>query len=102
MMNEKRFELEYDKNCYKCVFDNEKKELYSSRESICELLNALHQENISLDDENARLLCERIKDLEHFEECVEKAKQLKDENEKLRKENEQLKWQCKRLKEMIE
>ena len=44
---------------------------------VCDLLN-------SLDDENAELLSGRIKDLEHFEECVEKAKELKSENELLK------------------
>ena len=47
-MSEKRFALEYDSNCYKCIFDNEQKELYSSRESICDLLNSLDDECIFL------------------------------------------------------
>ena len=44
-MSEKRFALEYDLNCYKCISDNEQKKLYSSRESICDLLNQLNDEN---------------------------------------------------------
>lgn len=48
MMSEKRFALKYGSNCYKCIFDNEQKELYSSRESICDLLNQLNDENEQL------------------------------------------------------
>lgn len=44
-MSEKRFILEYDSNCYKCISDNEQSKLYSSRESICDLLNQLNDEN---------------------------------------------------------
>lgn len=44
-MSEKRFTLEYDSNCYKCISDNEQSKLYSSRESICDLLNQLNDEN---------------------------------------------------------
>ena len=47
-MSEKRFALEYDSNCYKCISDNEQKKLYSSRESICDLLNQLNDENKQL------------------------------------------------------
>ncbi len=47
-MSEKRFALEYDSNCYKCIADNEQKKLYSSRESICDLLNQLNDENEQL------------------------------------------------------
>lgn len=47
-MSEKRFTLKYGSNCYKCIFDNEQKELYSSRESICDLLNQLNDENEQL------------------------------------------------------
>lgn len=47
-MSEKRFALEYDSNCYKCISDNEQKKLYSSRESICDLLNQLNDENEQL------------------------------------------------------
>lgn len=47
-MSEKRFALEYDKNCYKCIADIQKQELYTSKEEICDLLNQLNDENEQL------------------------------------------------------
>ena len=71
-MSEKRFALEYDSNCYKCISDNEQKELYSSRESICDLLNSLNDEL----EESSDFIIEQRKE----------NKTLKEENEQLKKE----------------
>ena len=102
--NEKRFvykEIEVWKGEYRevqlMIADTWKKIIYGFND-ITDLLN--HQTNIieeliialrTYDDENADLLGKRIKDLEDFEECVDKAKELKAENQQLRKENEELK-----------
>lgn len=72
------------------IFDNETKKRYSFKNTdvnlaLWEVIRDLSEESASLDDENARLLSERIKDLEYFEECVNKAKELKEENKKLEK-----------------
>ena len=37
--NEKRYDIEYDGNCYKCIVDCEKKVLYTDRKQIVDLLN---------------------------------------------------------------
>ena len=61
------------------IFDNETKKRYSFKNidvnlALWEIIRDLSEESASLDDENAELLGERIKDLDHFEECVNKAK----------------------------
>ena len=38
-MTEKRYDMEYDGNCYKCIVDCEKKVLYTDRKQIVDLLN---------------------------------------------------------------
>lgn len=38
-MTEKRYDIEYDGNCYKCIVDCEKKVLYTDRKQIVDLLN---------------------------------------------------------------
>ena len=91
-MNEKRFALEYDSNCYKCISDNEQKKLYSSRENICDLLNQLNDENEQLKIANARWLDKSLQDRQirygnaNHEELTKKYLQLKEENAKLREE----------------
>lgn len=74
-MSDKRFVLEYDSNCYKCIFDNEQKELYSSRESICDLLNQLNDENEQL--KSLIDACEYgqkslMKEMKHNDETLDK------------------------------
>ena len=63
-MSEKRFALEYDSNCYKCISDNEQKKLYSSRESICDLLNQLNDENEQLKYDDEGLINEEMTNME--------------------------------------
>ena len=38
-MTEKRYDIEYDSNCYMCIVDCEKKVLYTDRKKIVKLLN---------------------------------------------------------------
>lgn len=73
------------------IFDNKTKKRYSFKNidvnlALWEVIRDLSEESASLDDENARLLSERIKDFEHFEECVNKAKELKEKNKQLKEE----------------
>lgn len=63
-MSEKRFALEYDSNCYKCISDNEQEKLYSSRESICDLLNQLNDENEQLKYNDEGLINEEMTNME--------------------------------------
>lgn len=63
-MSEKRFALEYDSNCYKCISDNKQKKLYSSRESICDLLNQLNDENEQLKYNDEGLINEEMTNME--------------------------------------
>ena len=51
---------------------------------VCGLLNEQQATITKLEEENAKLLSERIKDCEEFEECVNKAQSLKKENERLK------------------
>lgn len=38
-MTKKRYNIEYDSNCYMCILDCEKKVLYTDRKKIVKLLN---------------------------------------------------------------
>ena len=38
-MTKKRYNIEYDSNCYMCIVDCEKKVLYTDRKKIVQLLN---------------------------------------------------------------
>lgn len=74
IMGEKRFELEYDKNCYKCIFDIKNKKLYSNRESICDLLNSLSEENEQLRKEKMEandFIVEKGLEIEFIKWCRE-------------------------------
>ena len=77
--SEKRFELEYDKNCYKCIFDNITKEYSSSRESIVALLNQLN-------DENEKLEKGKMEALSLLGEEIDKNEQLRQQVQILKKE----------------
>lgn len=73
-----RFDVYLEEENY--IFDNETKKRYSFKNTdvnlaLWEVIRDLSEESALLDDENARLLGERIKDLEYFEECVNKAKE---------------------------
>ena len=83
-MSEKRFAIEYDSNCYKCIFDNEQKELYSSRESICDLLNSLSEENEQLKDVRENCRNQQVRQANTIHKLLQ-------ENEQLRQENNMLK-----------
>lgn len=61
-MTEKRYDIEYDSNCYMCIVDCEKKVLYTDRKKIVKLLNEQNEtiteqssQIESLKDENRRL-----------------------------------------------
>ena len=54
-MTEKRYDIEYDGNCYKCIVDCEKGILYTDRKQIVKLLNEQHETIQSLKIENDEL-----------------------------------------------
>ena len=54
-MIKKRYDIEYDGNCYKCIVDCEKGILYTDRKQIVDLLNKLNDENELLKEENRSL-----------------------------------------------
>lgn len=42
-MTKKRYDIEYDSNCYMCIVDREEKVLYTDRKKIVKLLNEQHE-----------------------------------------------------------
>ena len=44
-MTEKRYGLEMDKNCYKCIVDTVDGKIYTDKKQVVDLLNELNDEN---------------------------------------------------------
>ena len=68
----------------KVITDTDENYSYEELYEVAELLNEQQATINKLNEENAKLLSERIKDCEEFEECVNKAQSLKKENERLK------------------
>lgn len=68
------------------LIDIRTRETYDYVSDVLPILNKLNNEIIYLNEENAKLLSERINDFEQFEETVDFCEKLKKENEKLKME----------------
>lgn len=82
MMGEKQFYICEGEDNIRGNFGEVDKPLNNTE--IVNLLNERQATINKLNEENAKLLSERIKDCEEFEECVNKAQSLKKENERLK------------------
>ena len=89
-MSEKRF-IKTEKNCYytSLVFDNQtQEELGTSK--VLELLNHLHEENISLKAKSSSWKITASKEGVEKAELMKQIVSLKEENEQLRKEHQEM------------
>lgn len=77
-----RYTLMFDEHTF-FVRDNENEKEMTALQ-VTKKLNEQQVTINKLNDENTKLLSERIKDCEEFEECVNKAQSLKKENERLK------------------
>ena len=94
-MTEKRYDIEYDGNCYKCIVDCEKKVLYTDRKQIVDLLNEQHEQINTLRKSRRELISVNNEYRMRETELAQELSALVDENE-------QLKQQCKDFIEMLD
>ena len=84
-MTEKRYDIEYDGNCYKCIVDCEKKVLYTDRKQIVDLLNEQHEQINTLRKSRRELISVNNEYRMRETELAQELSALVDENEQLEK-----------------